>query len=186
MPHFQKIHIALAIISLLVLVACESETETSNQGPCGDPTLHLHEVSFVLNGIKYDLDSLELATATITQTWDDTLPPYEISYTVLGLADSGRILNFQLDIIVPKYESNVYQWVDGTSDTTVTGCYVTIDSVYGTDEKYTPISGSTNIKIYENSGVERDSIFGTFCGTVKNGAGVSVAISDGRFYLSSY
>ena len=176
---------AYALVVSLVFVACESETSSQDE-TCGNPSLHLREVSFVLNGIKYNRDSLQVATGTITQTWDGMTTPFEISFMVPGLPDSGRILNFQLDIISPRSESGVYQWSDGTTDTTAIGCYVTIDSVFGTDETYRPVSGSTNLIVYKNSGVERDSMFGTFCGTLKNNAGVSVQITEGRFYLPSY
>lgn len=156
-----------------VFSGCESDTSSSNQVPCGDPSLRVSGISFTLNGIRYN-DSISYGSSMLHTRGFSKV---SLKYFWSG-PGPDTIRNFYLNLSWPHYRSGIYPWDDRSSDSSAYGCTIYIDGTPSSNT-YNSVSGSTNVLLIPGS--ERDSIFGTFCGRMKNDRGEVMEVTDGRF-----
>ena len=172
MKHFQKIGYYLAILVLIMFLACESETTPPNQESCGDPSDRIMRVSFTLDGRNYDLDSFEsLFGSNNFRTNGDT--------TYADYHRETNSLYYQLKLAWPANDTSAtFSWQNSTKYLEGYGCFITTDSLLE-KRRFMPTNGSTTIAMYG------DTIFGTFCGKLKDSLGGTHDLSNGRFYYIS-
>jgi hypothetical protein len=172
MKHFQKIGYSLVI--LLSLLACESDTSSPKQESCGSPADRVMKVSFTLDGKHYDLDSAEAFFGANNFVIDD-----DTSYVNYERETSD--MYYQLKISWPGNDSSgTFPWQSSSSYLKGYGCFITTDSLLEKRRySYMPASGSTTIAMYG------DTLFGIFCGQLKDSLGGMHEVSNGRFYYLS-
>lgn len=167
----QKLSLLLITASFL-FVSCDSNTSSQQQAVCSDPSLRSREVSFTLNGRRYNEANLFPYGSIIFFSSNGV----KVSVAYGGFAGDS-LGNFSMELSWPQLRSGIYYWGDRTQDSNATGCTLTFDS--STHRyRYRSVSGITNVLVYSH-----DSLFGTFCGKVKTDAGELVEIADGKFYF---
>src|SRR5688572_21024579 len=163
----------LAII--LLLVGCSEDTPTSSS--CTGVVTNEHSTSFKLNGVLFDFKQIGGSQLSSFGRNFSGLIEYEItsdSYTT-----SGALLHISLKLDWKGVSTGTYNWGNKYTDSGAYGCTIVIDSLKGGEGSiYRSISGQTSIKTYSNL----DSLFGRFCGQVKDSLGNIAEVSDGRFY----
>lgn len=168
------------VVTLGVLFnSCDSSTSSTQPTICGDPSLHLQKICFMLNGTSYDFDSLASAGSSTMKSFDGWFD--KTDFTIEFTAYS-RELECIVTLKIPKYRTGVYRWENRNIDSNGYGIQINLDSTPGLRLKHRSMSGNTNIIVFDAPNDGRDSLFGTFCGTVKDNTGNILEITDGRFY----
>ena len=162
-----KIIVGAIFLFAFVLISCDSSSDATQQSGCGNPNDRLKKVAFELDGVHWDLDSLR--SGSITTIYSAVGDSVAMTYSYFS--DS---LSLVLFLNFSRNQSGSYPW---SSNPNGYGCSISIDSIYGNYHLHTMSqSGTTDILVHE------DSLFGVFCGVVKDSLGRTYQVSNGRFY----
>jgi hypothetical protein len=174
-------HISLVLALIFLLGGCSEDTPTSSSSCTGVVTAE-RGVSFKLNGVLFDLEEMHGSQMTSFSRNFDGSTEYEVMTD--SFTDSGTTLHIELKLDWYGMSSGTHNWGNKFSDSNAYGCTIIIDSVdVGKRSMYRSISGQTSIKTYTSTNV--DSLFGRFCGQVKDLSGNVAEVSDGRFYVTN-
>ena len=169
-------NILLGLAVILLLVGCSEDTPTSSSSCTGVVTAE-RGISFKLNGVLFDLEQMNGLQMISLSRNVSGVTEYEIlsqSYST-----SGPIVQISLKLEWNGITTGTYNWGNKFVDSGAYGCTIIIDSLrIGKRSMYQSTSGQTAIKVYPNL----DSLFGRFCGQVKDSLGNAAEVSDGRFY----
>lgn len=196
------------LLFLLIICGCAKDTLTNTQQIDNTCDLQINterKINFVMTGSGYTNTVVDFSIRA--PYWDGaTVDPNDtlIGGTLLILSDSsfyyerrvsnatsgvklGKLgYNMQIDVDVPRVQSGDYLWGKKTLGGTV-GISIKI----GTSplDDYLPFSGKTNIQFSKSrdpsNGVP-DTVFGSFCGTLKNAFGDSIVVHDGKFFYDGF
>ncbi|HEY6172111.1 MAG TPA: hypothetical protein VIX80_07635 [Candidatus Kapabacteria bacterium] len=171
-------NILLGLAVILLFVGCSEDTPTSSS--CTGIVTNDHSTSFKLNGILFDLEQVGNSGTKIYERDFDGTIKYEI--ISVSYSASGPTAYTSLKLHWKGVTTGTYSWGNKSIDSNSYGCTIIIDSLeVGKRSIYRSVSGQTSIKAYTNL----DSLFGRFCGQVKDSLGNVAELSDGRFYIAN-
>lgn len=98
---------------------------------------------------------------------------------IVGTETGSLVLNLHWK----SFLSGSYPWTDEWRDSSGFGCRLTLTHSDMTRTNYRSTSGQTNVKFYTSGqAFQEDSLFGSFCGYLKDSMGNTITINHGKFY----
>lgn len=178
----------ISLLGLLCLSACSKDNPTSSNstGAC-NPATAIRRDAFVLNGNGYSNVSFNLDTILGTRMIELTAArgTYTYSDHIFQFSSGVDTLNLLLQLRIPNIASGSYTWGNRSLDSNAMGCSLVISRNYGSSPHlYKSISGGTNMLLFQTHPVLWDSIFASYCGTLKDSLGNIVTITNGTFYIA--
>lgn len=191
-----------------MICSCGKDTLTNTQqlgNPCDLQISTERKISFVMTGSGYNNTVIDFsirapywvgATVDPKDTFmggtigilSDSSFYYErrVSNATSGVKLGDLGYNMQFDVVTIKAESDEYSWGKKTLGGPI-GISIKIGS--SVLDNYLAFSGKTKIQFSKSkdpiTGVP-DTVFGSFCGTLKNEFGDSIVVHDGKFFYDGF
>ena len=179
---------SVTVVGLLSLSSCSKDNPSSSDtnGAC-NPAAAVRRNAFTIDGNGYsniilNLDTIGSSQSTILRS---TGSVYTYDKLIFSLTLNNDTVGLLLHLRFPSISSGSYSWADRSRDTSAMGCSVVLYHLDGSIfHSYNSVSGGTNMKLFQTNPVAWDSMFSSYCGTLKDSLGNTITLTNGTFYIS--
>jgi hypothetical protein len=182
-----KKYFLAVFLSIVSLSSCSKDNPISSTSGACDQALAIRRNAFVLDGNGYTNVSFNFDTIPSSRMVELQTAKGAFTYTdhLFSLGSTDTSVNIFLLLHMSNIASGSYSWSDRSHDMNAMGCTLILSKGDGSSShSYNSISGGTSILLFQSTPIVWDSIFGSYCGTLKDSLGNTITITKGMFSIT--